>query len=222
MQITPKQRRRAVRVHFLTLQGNSHKEIAESFKISRATVRADLQLIETHWSEIAAAAADDLLLESLQLLELRLSMANPDKTIDQQRQPPHARRVPARPGRPAKPSSPPSPEKSAAPSTRSISESSNAPTNPPSTKRKSRKPTKPATELTISATPKPTISSPEQEIVQSEPEKEKFPRRTRPRGPDQGSHHPLPPAQRPIRAQILQFLDQLTTPEPKIYAEAAG
>ena len=83
MQITPKQRRRAVRVHFLSLQGNSHKEIAESFKISRATVRADLQLIETHWSEIAAAAADDLLLESLQLLEGRVTLATGDKSIDE-------------------------------------------------------------------------------------------------------------------------------------------
>ena len=83
MQITPKQRRRAVRVHFLSLQGNSHKEIAESFKISRATVRADLQLIETHWSEIAAAAADDLLLESLQLLEGRVTLATRDKSIDE-------------------------------------------------------------------------------------------------------------------------------------------
>ena len=80
MQITPKQRRRADRVHFLTLQGNSHKEIAESFKVSRATVRADLQLIETHWSEIAA---DDLLLESLQLLEGRVTLATRDKSIDE-------------------------------------------------------------------------------------------------------------------------------------------
>ena len=50
------------------MQGLSQRKIAERLKISHATVRADQQLIETHWSEIAAPAADDLLLQQLDLL----------------------------------------------------------------------------------------------------------------------------------------------------------
>ena len=68
MHIQPKRRRRCLKVHSLTLQGLSQRKIAERLKISHATVRADQQLIETHWSEIAAPAADDLLLQQLDLL----------------------------------------------------------------------------------------------------------------------------------------------------------
>ncbi|MCY3922816.1 MAG: DeoR family transcriptional regulator, partial [Chloroflexi bacterium] len=75
MHIPPKRRRRAIHVHYLTQRGRSQREIAEQLKISKATVRSDLQLIETHWSQIAAPAADDLLLESLRLLQIRLSLA---------------------------------------------------------------------------------------------------------------------------------------------------
>ena len=73
MNITPKQRRRAVTTHFYRQKGHSLKNIAALLKVSVATVRADLQLVETHWSQIASAAADDLLLESLYLLQLRLT-----------------------------------------------------------------------------------------------------------------------------------------------------
>ena len=75
MHITPKRRRRAMRVHYLTQRAKSQKDIAEQLNISKATVRADLQLVETHWASIASAAADDLLLESLHLLQIRLSLA---------------------------------------------------------------------------------------------------------------------------------------------------
>ena len=68
MHIQPKRRRRCLKVHALTLQGLSQRKIAERLNISHATVRADQQLIETHWSEIAAPAADDLLLQQLDLL----------------------------------------------------------------------------------------------------------------------------------------------------------
>ena len=68
MHIQPKRRRRCLKVHALTLQGLSQRKIAERLKISHATVRADQQLIETHWSELAAPAADDLLLQQLDLL----------------------------------------------------------------------------------------------------------------------------------------------------------
>ena len=76
--------------------------------------------------------------------------------------------------------------------------------------------------MTISATPKPTISSPEQEIVQSEPEKEKIPEEPDHDALIQEAITHFPHLKGQSETQILQFLDQLTTPEPKIYAEAAG
>ena len=75
MHITPKQRRRSMRAHYLRQQGHSLQHIADTSKTSVATVRADLKLAETHWSSIAAATADDLLLRSLHLLQLRLNLA---------------------------------------------------------------------------------------------------------------------------------------------------
>ena len=73
MHISPRQRRRSIRVHYLRQQGHSLQHIADTLKTSLATVRADLKLAETHWSSIAAATADDLLLRSLHLLQLRLT-----------------------------------------------------------------------------------------------------------------------------------------------------
>ena len=75
MHIPPRRRRRALRIHYLIQRGLSQQQVAEKLEISRATVRSDLQQIETHWSRIAAPAADDLLLQSLQLLRIRLSRA---------------------------------------------------------------------------------------------------------------------------------------------------
>ena len=75
MHITPKQRRRATRVHYLRQHGQSLKQIAETVNVSVATVRSDLKLVEAHWASIASAVADDLLLESLFLLKTRLSLA---------------------------------------------------------------------------------------------------------------------------------------------------
>ncbi len=75
MHITPKRRRRAMRVHYLTQRSGTQKDIAAQLNVSKATVRADLQLVESHWASIASAAADDLLLESLHLLQLRLTLA---------------------------------------------------------------------------------------------------------------------------------------------------
>ena len=68
MHISPKRRRRILNVHYLSQQGLAQRKIAEQLNVSHATVRADLQLIETHWSDIAGPAADDLLLEQLHLL----------------------------------------------------------------------------------------------------------------------------------------------------------
>ena len=221
MQITPKQRRRAVRVHFLSLQGNSHKEIAESFKISRATVRADLQLIETHWSEIAAAAADDLLLESLQLLEGRVTLATRDKSIDElaNRLTP-VEYLRARDARETQFTA------LAREIRRTVHEVhqrvEQRPDQPALDQEEVQETDETSTKLTISATPKPTISSPEQEIVQSEPEKEKLPQEPDHDALIQEAITHFPHLKGQSETQILQFLDQLTTPEPKIYAEAAG
>ncbi len=74
MFIPPKRRRRIMRVHYLSQRGHSHRQIAETLEVSQATVRSDLQLVETHWSSLAAATADDLLLESLHFLQLRLQL----------------------------------------------------------------------------------------------------------------------------------------------------
>ncbi len=75
MHIPSKRRQRCLRVHYLRQRGNSQRQIAKQLEVSHATVRADLQLVETHWNSIASAAADDILLESLHLLHLRLSLA---------------------------------------------------------------------------------------------------------------------------------------------------
>ena len=75
MFIPPKRRRRIMRAHHLRQQGHSLRQISEKLNVSLATVRADLKLAQTHWGPIAAASADDLLLESLHLLRIRLSGA---------------------------------------------------------------------------------------------------------------------------------------------------
>lgn len=68
MHIPPKRRRRCLKVHHLSMAGVAQRKIAKQLGVSHATVRSDLRLIEAHWSDIAAPAADDLLLEQLQLL----------------------------------------------------------------------------------------------------------------------------------------------------------
>ena len=68
MYIPPKRRRRILTAHHLRQQGMSLRKIAERLGVSHTTIRADLKLLETHWSEIAAPAADDLLLNQLHLL----------------------------------------------------------------------------------------------------------------------------------------------------------
>ena len=72
MHIPPKRRRRCLNVHHLRQQGQSLRQIGAQLQISHATVRADLQLLESHWSEIAAPAADDLLLDQLHILRCLL------------------------------------------------------------------------------------------------------------------------------------------------------
>ena len=80
MQIPPERRRRALFAHHYRQQGQSLREIADQLDCSPATVRSDLQLLETHWNEIAVPAADDFLVELHFLLQHRLTrllQANP-------------------------------------------------------------------------------------------------------------------------------------------------
>ena len=72
MHIPPKRRRRILNAHHLRQQGQSLRKIAEQLHVSHATIRADLQLVESHWSELAAPAADDLLLNQLHILRCLL------------------------------------------------------------------------------------------------------------------------------------------------------
>ena len=228
MQITPKHRRRCIRAHYLTQRGKSLKQIAETLSISRATVRSDLQLVETHWSQLAAATADDLLLESLQLLQIRLTIAiehNPVRIFrDHLRAAEYLRAEDAR-------------ETQLTALAREIRR-----TVQEVHRRADQRPNQPAleddnpqisdettTKLPISATPDQTISSPEQEIVDSDAPEENFPEE-----PDQDAllkeaieHFPHLKGQ--SAEEILTFLEDLTNPKAQnpeipqqIYAEAAG
>ena len=137
MHISPRQRRRSVRVHYFRQQGHSLQYIADTSKTSLATVRADLKLAETHLSSIAAATADDLLLQSLHLLQLRLAAAiKLDRVANNA-----DRRAEQRPDQPDL--------------------FDEEPENP-------QEPAETSTKLSQIEPPDSTISSPEQEIIESE------------------------------------------------------
>ena len=72
MNISPRRRSRILKAHELRQNGDSLRSIATALNISQATLLADLRLLETDWSEVADALADDLLLELLTLLQARL------------------------------------------------------------------------------------------------------------------------------------------------------
>ncbi len=72
MDISPRRRSRILKAHQLRQNGGSLRSIATALNISPATLLADLRLLETNWSEVADALADDLLLELLTLLQARL------------------------------------------------------------------------------------------------------------------------------------------------------
>ena len=61
-----------VRAHHLRQNGRSLSQSAEILKVSRATVHADLKLLETHWQVVAELTHDDLLLDQIEQLQLRL------------------------------------------------------------------------------------------------------------------------------------------------------
>ena len=72
MDISALRRSRILKAHELRHNGDSLRSIATALNISHATLLADLRLLETDWSEVADALADDLLLELLTLLQARL------------------------------------------------------------------------------------------------------------------------------------------------------
>ena len=228
MHITPKRRRRAMRAHYLARRGNDQRQIAERLNVSRATVRDDLQLVETHWSQIAGPAADDLLLESLHLLQLRLALAlKNDEVAD------NAARLTAPEYLKARDAQETRLNALAREIRRTVEQvhqrAEQRPDQPDLYQEEAREPAKPVKttpELTKTDHPNSTIPSPQQEIVQSEAAAEKIPAE-----PAQDAlikeaiqHFPHLKGQSP--EQILHFLDQLTDPkgeeQPAIYAEAAG
>ncbi len=228
MHITPKQRRRSVRAHYLRQRGQSLKQIAETSKTSVATVRADLKLAETHWSSIAAATADDLLLQSLHLLELRLNVSlKYDFVADNAKRLTPVEYLRARDAQETQLNS------LAREIRRTVQDvhrrAEQRPDQPDLFHEEPRELAETTPELSQIEPPDSTISSPQQEIVESEAEEEKFAAE-----PDLDAliaeavqHFPHLEGQSP--EQILHFLDQITTPEAQdkenptpIYAEAAG
>ncbi len=72
MNISPRRRLRALKVHELRQQGRSLRNIGKLLEISHATVLSDLRLVETHWSRITQQSADDFQLEQLAMLQRRV------------------------------------------------------------------------------------------------------------------------------------------------------
>ena len=72
MYLTPKRRQRMVRAHHLRQSGHSLSQSAEILGVSKATVHADLKLLETHWDIVAEFTYDDILLDQIEQLQLRL------------------------------------------------------------------------------------------------------------------------------------------------------
>ena len=238
MHIPPNQRRRAIQVHYLRQHGHSLRQIAEQQNLSPDIVRSDLKLVETHWSSIAAAAADDLLLESLQLLRIRLSLAikNDDVANNAERLTP-VEYLRARDAQETR-------LNNLAREIRRTAQdvhrrAAQRADQPDLYDDVPQEPAENTPELVKTDHPDHTISSPGQEIVESKPQQEKIPAETAhlPDLPDLPEYDPLieevfdefPHLRGQSTEQILAFLDQLTDPDgqasdipTEIYAEAAG
>ena len=234
MHVPAQRRQRILQVHSLRQQGHSLRQIAEQLGISHATVRADLQLLETHWSEIVAPAADDILLEQLHLLHRQLghlAKINVIETFGDQLPPIELRRASEfhytkllalvrEIRRTANDLHRRARERAAQPKLAAELD------EPQETAEIS-----PKSSTTIH--PESTISQPEQEIVETDPAPEKIGPNTIHSGPT-ASPDPLieeaielfPHLQDQPREQILAFLDQLTDPtQPEVpiaYADAAA
>ena len=232
MHISPKQRRRSVRAHYLRQHGQSLKHIAEAVDVSVATVRADLKLAETHWSSIAAASADDLLLESLFLLKTRLSLAiKYDYVADNANRLTPVEYLRARDAQETQLNS------LAREIRRTVQDvhrrADQRPDQPDLYEEEPQEPAETTPKLSQIEPPDSTISSPEQEIVESEAEEENsLPEPSQPSEIDPVISEAIelfPHLRRKSDEQIFNFLGKLTDPNAKTpeipipaYAEAAG
>ena len=72
MQISPRRRQRALKVHAFRQKGRSLRNTGKLLNVSHTTVLSDLKLIETNWSDVAEQSADDFLLEQFSLLQHRV------------------------------------------------------------------------------------------------------------------------------------------------------
>ena len=249
MYIPPRRRRRILRVHHLRQQGQSLRQIAAQLNVAHATVRSDLQLVESHWSEIAAPAADDLLLDALHLLRRELAHA-----VDERRLTDIAQRLPlveflrandARVAqvvalvretrRTANEIQRRAAQREAQPGL--DSQDSDVQNTEAQDREAAQQTAEDSPESSTPIQPAATISRPEQEIVAADRAAEKTP-------PETIQPHPDPlmdPIIDPIieeavalfpdldgkpRREILNFIKQLTDPihqqDPRTYADAAG
>ena len=224
MHIPPRRRRRAIRIHYLTQCGASQRQIAEKLKISKATVRSDLQLIETHWSSIAAPAADDLLLESLHLLEIRLSQAikqNPVADNANRLTPVEYLRA-----RDAQQTQLNALAREIRRTVQQVHQRAEQRADQPDLyDEEPQNLSETSAESTQTDPPDSTISSPEQEIVPDPAPQEKNTAEAAQDALIAEAVQHFPHLKGQSAEQILQFLDQLTDPkeqEAVLYAEAAG
>ena len=181
MHITPKRRRRAMHAHYLSQRGRSHRQIAEALEVSQATVRSDLQLVETHWSSLASATADDLLLESLNFLQLRLQLVVDQDIVGNVSG--HLAPVEYLRAREAQAAQLNNLAREVRRTTHEVQQrAAQRPDQPDlydeEPQEPAEKPAETTPELSKTDHPVSTISSPEQEIVQSQPSEEKMPAET--------------------------------------------
>ena len=235
MHIPAKRRRRALRAHYLQQRGHAQRQIAEQLNISPATVRADLQLLESHWSQIAAAAADDLLLESLHLLQIRLAIAiqHDELTTYADRLTP-TEYLSVREAQESRLTALAREIRRTAHEVHQRAEQ--RPDQPGLDEQEPQEPAETTPELSKTTHPDSTISSPEQENLPAAASPEKIlAQSTHP--PPADPHEALiyeavlhfPQLEGQSEQQILTFLDQLTDPRspipdkpPPIHAAAAG
>ncbi|MCY3922618.1 MAG: hypothetical protein OXG27_09495 [Chloroflexi bacterium] len=174
MHITPKRRRRVMHAHYLSQRGRSHRQIAEALKVSQATVRSDLQLVETHWSSLASATADDLLLESLNFLQLRLQLVVDQDIVGNVSG--HLAPVEYLRARGAQAAQLNNLAREVRRTTHEVQQrAAQRPDQPDLYDEEPQEPAETTPELSKTDHPVSTISSPEQEIVQSQPAEEKIP-----------------------------------------------
>ncbi len=190
-----------MKAHYLRRKGKTISKIAEQLEISRSTVRADLKLVETHWSQIAAAEANDLLLDSLYLLQLRLDVATRSDVLKAVRK--HLSPAEILQAHETQQTQLNNLAREIRRTVHEVHRRADERPNRPDLfdEEEPQESAQTSTKLPISATPKSTIPSPEQEIVKSKAPEEKI----------STKHVKLPAPAEPK-----------TKPKPKTYAEAAG